>query len=99
MTRLHLALAGALLTLAACHPGPVIGGGGMPNVGGTIAGIVSTDGNAPVVGRKVTVIETTSGARFDATTGANGGDKNKIPPSPHRHRGEAHRSERGAKKP
>src|SRR4029078_6158855 len=86
MTRLHIALALAVLALTACHPGPVVrsrghpphrgpvsGTIGNPPTSGTIAGIVSTDGNAPVVGRKVTAIDAASGAKFDATTGANGG--------------------------
>jgi hypothetical protein len=100
-TRRHIGFgfALALITLAACHPGPVVGGGGIPNVGGTIAGIVSTDGNAPVVGRKVTVIETTSGTRFDATTGANGGYTIKVPQGTYRIEVELLGNERVAKQP
>lgn len=69
---------GALLSLA-CHPGPVLSTGPKPVVGGTIAGIVSTDANAPVPGRKVSAIDTTSSQRFDATTGTNGGYTIKVP--------------------
>ena len=71
-------LAAGLLS-AACHPGPVIDTGPKPVVGGTIAGIVSTDANAPVPGRKVTAVSTTSSQRFEATTGTNGGYTIKVP--------------------
>ena len=99
MTKLHVALAVALLALTACHPGPVVGGSGNPPASGTIAGIVSTDGNAPVVGRKVTVIESSTGARFDATTGANGGYTIKVPPGTYRIEVELRGGERVAKAP
>jgi hypothetical protein len=68
----------ALLSVA-CHPGPVLSTGPKPNVGGTIAGIVSTDANSPVMGRKVTAVDTTSSQRFEATTGTNGGYTIKVP--------------------
>jgi len=99
MTRLHIALALAVLALTACHPGPVVGGSGNPPTSGTIAGIVSTDGNAPVVGRKVTAIDASSGAKFDATTGANGGYTIKVPPGTYRIEIELQGSERVAKAP
>src|SRR4051794_32398248 len=99
MTRLHIALAFALLTATACHPGPVIGGGGMPAVGGAIAGIVTTDGNAPVAGRKVTVTNVSSAAHFDATTGVNGGYTIKVPQGTYRIEVELHAGERVAKQP
>lgn len=66
-----------LLAAAACHPGPVLSP--KLDVGGTIAGIVTTTGNAAVPDRKVTAVNVTSGARFDATTGANGGYTIKVP--------------------
>jgi uncharacterized protein YfaS (alpha-2-macroglobulin family) len=69
---------------AACHPGPVLSPGSKMAVGGTIAGIVSTDTNAAVLDRKVTAIDTTSGARFEATTGANGGYTIKVPEGTYR---------------
>jgi hypothetical protein len=48
--------------------------------GGTIAGIVrGTDGSVPLVTRKVTAIHATSGARFETTTGVNGGYTIKVP--------------------
>jgi hypothetical protein len=85
MKTLRLAALATLLICAACHPGPVIDTGAKPpNVGGTIAGIVSTQGNAPLAGRKVAAIDTSSGSRFDATTGANGGYTIKVPQGTYR---------------
>jgi Carboxypeptidase regulatory-like domain len=68
-----------LLTVAACHPGPVISTDPKLPVGGTIAGIVSRDTNTVVEGRKVTAINTESGMRHEATTGPNGGYTIKVP--------------------
>ena len=85
MKLLHLLLPFTLLTFAACHPGPVVGpGSGKMAVGGTIAGIVSTDANAAVVGRKVTAVNTTTGTRYDVTTGTNGGYTLKVPEGTYR---------------
>jgi len=85
MRLLHITVAVALLISAGCHHGPVIDPGPKPaDVGGTIAGIVSAEGNAPLAGRKVTAIETTSGTRFDATTGVNGGYTMKVPQGTYR---------------
>jgi len=88
----------AVLLSAACHPGPVIGGT-KPQVGGTIAGIVTTDTNAPVVGRKVTAIETQTGQRFEATTGTNGGYTIKVPQGTFRIEVALQQGERVAKQP
>lgn len=68
-----------LLTVAACHPGPVITTEPKLPVGGTIAGIVSRDTKTAVEGRKVTAINTETGMRYDATTAANGGYTIKVP--------------------
>ena len=68
---------------SACHPGPVINTGPQP-VGGTIAGIVSTDSKIPVPSRKVTAVNTESGAKFEATTGANGGYTIQVPQGTYR---------------
>jgi len=85
MKPIHLLIASGLLTICACHPGPVIDTGpGQPGVGGTIAGMVSTSENAPVTDRKVTAIDTSSGARFEATTGPNGGYTVKVPEGTYR---------------
>jgi hypothetical protein len=75
---------GLFTLVAACHPGPVISTGGKLPVGGTIAGIVSTSTNASVIGRKVTATNTQTGAKFDATTGADGGYTVKVPEGTYR---------------
>ena len=79
MRLLHTGLLLVVLASVACHPGPVVDTGPRPPVGGTISGIVSTDGNAALMGRKVSAVDTTSGARFEATTGTNGGYTIKVP--------------------
>lgn len=100
MRLFHLLLALSLLTSAGCHPGPVIGTGPKPpSVGGTIAGIVSTDSNAAVAGRKVTAINTKTGARYDATTGTNGGYTIKVPEGTYRLEVELRTGEMLAKQP
>jgi Carboxypeptidase regulatory-like domain len=76
-------LAAALLSSLACHPGAVINTGSNPSVGGTIAGLVRSGAN-PVIGRRVTVVNTSTGARFEATTGANGGYTIKVPEGTYR---------------
>jgi hypothetical protein len=49
-------------------------------VGGTIAGRVSSgDGTTPLSARKVTAINTASGAKFEASTATNGGYTIKVP--------------------
>ena len=73
-----------VLVVAGCHPGPVLSPGSKMPVGGTIAGIVSTNTNAAVPDRKVTAIDTTTGARFEATTGVNGGYTIKVPEGTYR---------------
>ena len=84
MRTLSVLLFCAVIASSACHPGPVLNPGGKMSVGGTIAGIVSTDGNAALPGRKVTAIDVTSGARYDATTGTNGGYTIKVPEGTYR---------------
>src|SRR5262245_21665234 len=78
-------LASALL-VAACHPGPVVNAGAkQPPVGGTIAGVVKTaDSAVAVPGRKVTVVEITSGTRFETTTADNGGYTIRVPQGAYR---------------
>jgi Carboxypeptidase regulatory-like domain len=83
MTRLTNALLlFTVLATGACHPGPVLTP--KADVGGTIAGIVSTEGNAPVTGRKVTAVDVATGMRYDATTGPNGGYTIKVPEGTYR---------------
>lgn len=84
MRLLHISLVLVVLASVACHPGPVISNDPKLPVGGTIAGIVSTDGNVAVMGRKVSAVDTTSGSRFDATTGTNGGYTIKVPEGTYR---------------
>jgi hypothetical protein len=76
-----------LLAGGACAPrGPVIDTGARPaGVGGTIAGRVNSgDGSTPVPSRKVTAINTASGARFEVSTAANGGYTLKVPAGTYR---------------
>jgi hypothetical protein len=76
-----LALSPPLLVLAAaCHPGPVVSTEPALKVGGTIAGIVrATEGSVPLVTRKVTVVNVKTGAKYEVTTGVNGGYTVKVP--------------------
>jgi hypothetical protein len=69
------------------------------DVGGTIAGIVSTTSNAPVPARKVTAINSSSGERYDATTGPNGGFTIKVPRGTYRLELQLHEGERVTKQP
>ena len=85
MRLLHCALAAAAVFAAACHPGPIVGAGAAPpGTGGTIAGIVTTDTNTPIAGRRVVAIDAATGTRFEATTGANGGYTVKVPEGTYR---------------
>jgi hypothetical protein len=77
--RLALALGWVVLSVAACR-GAVINTDPDIKAGGTIAGFVrATNGSVPLVTRKVTVIHAVSGARFETTTGPNGGYTIKVP--------------------
>jgi len=98
MRLLHVALSVGLLASLACHPGPKIGGTKLP-VGGTIAGIVSTEGKAPMAGRKVTAVDTATGKRYDATTGANGGYTIEVPEGHYRLELQLQPGEKIAKQP
>jgi hypothetical protein len=98
--RLHrILLIAALLCTAGCHPGPVIHSDPNMDVGGTIAGIVSTTSNNAVPDRKVTAIDTVKGARFEATTGVNGGFTIKVPQGTYRLELELREGERVTKQP
>jgi hypothetical protein len=77
--RLALVLGALILTAAACRDVVITTDPGL-KAGGTIAGIVrATDGSVPLVTRKVTAIHVASGARFETTTGTNGGYTIKVP--------------------
>ncbi len=90
--------------LSACYsgvarPGPAVNSN-PTRVGGTIAGIVKTaDASVAVPGRKVTVIETTTGARHETTTGANGGYTIQVPSGTYRFEIELRSGETLAKQP
>jgi Carboxypeptidase regulatory-like domain len=85
MRLLQFILGVTLLTSLACHPGPVVDTGPKPpDVGGTIAGIVSSATNAALEGRKVTAIDAVGGRRYEATTGVNGGYTIKAPAGTYR---------------
>jgi hypothetical protein len=81
------------------RPGPVINT--QPaQVGGTIAGIVKTaDSSVAVPGRKVTVIEVTTGSRHETTTAANGGYTIQVPKGTYRIEIELRPGETLAKQP
>ena len=83
----HLALACFVVSVVACHTErPIINTAPkQPSVGGTIAGIVTTeDLSVPLLSRKVTAIDVRSGSRFDATTGTNGGYTIQVPEGTYR---------------
>jgi hypothetical protein len=88
----------ALLLSIGCSPrGPLFGSPAPEGTGGTIAGTV-TDGTAALSARKVTAVETTSGARVEVATGSNGGYTIKVPKGTYRlevelRRGEAVRTQ------
>lgn len=74
------ALALTLLVATGACRAPVITTDPGIKAGGTIAGIVrATDGSVPLVTRKVTAIHVATGARFETTTGVNGGYTIKVP--------------------
>jgi len=81
------------------RPGPAINTN-PAQVGGTIAGIVKTaDSSVAVPGRKVTVIETTTGSRHDTTTAVNGGYTIQVPSGTYRIEIELRPGEALAKQP
>ena len=100
-TRLVAVVLTAVLTVACAPRGPVVDTGARPpNVGGTIAGTVRADGGAAsLAGRKVTAIDQTSGARFEATTGSDGGYTIKVPTGRYQLEVELHSGETLAKRP
>ena len=99
MALLRIPLVLVALLGVACHPGPVIGSNPDGPAGGTIAGIVTMEGDSPVVGRRVSAVDTASGAKFEATTGANGGYTIKVPEGTYRLELEVRPGEKVAKQP
>jgi hypothetical protein len=76
-----------LAVAVACAPrGPVVDTGAKPaGVGGTIAGTVRADAGAvSLAGRKVTAVNEATGARFEASTGTNGGYTIQVPAGTYR---------------
>ena len=77
---MRLALSALLIIAATACRGAVITTDPGLKAGGTIAGIVrATGGSVPLVTRKVTAIHAATGARYETTTGANGGYTIKVP--------------------
>jgi hypothetical protein len=99
MRLVHAVLVLGSLFLAACHGQPVIDTTPKPSVGGTIAGIVSTDTNTPLANRKVSAVDVKTGRRFDATTGVNGGYTIKVPEGTYRLEFQLQSGEAVAKQP
>ena len=70
----------ALGLCAGCSRSPVISTDPGLKAGGTIAGFVrATEGSVPLAARKVTAVHVETGARFETTTGLNGGYTIKVP--------------------
>jgi hypothetical protein len=100
--RLSLAIVGsALLLSTACAPrGPLAGAVVPEGAGGTIAGRVTTNGEATAVSaRKVTATNSATGARFEASTASNGGYTIKVPAGTYRLELELRGGERLATQP
>ena len=78
---------GVVLLMLGCMPrAPLVDTGNKPDqVGGTIAGMVrASDGATPLSARKVSAVDTKSGARFDVSTASNGGYSMKGPAGSYR---------------
>jgi len=78
-------MAGLLLSLG-CHPNrPVLDPGPKADVGGSISGTVTANDGATGLGaRKVTAIDTATGARFDVSTTTTGGYTVRVPKGTYR---------------
>ena len=81
MRSLRWAAAMLLATFfAACHAAPIAyKGQAVPGVGGTISGVVRSAAGTSLEGRKVIAIDTSTSARFEGTTAANGGYTIQVP--------------------
>jgi len=99
--RCSTALVAAVITSClGCHPGPVLNTGKELQVGGTISGRVSAaDKTTPIVSRKVTVVNVSTGARLEATTAVDGGYTIKVPTGTYRIEVETRPGEVITKKP
>jgi hypothetical protein len=78
--RLFVPISALLLSLG-CHPNrPVVDPGPQADVGGSISGTVTANDGAVALGaRKVTAINTATGARFDVSTTTTGGYTVRVP--------------------
>ena len=73
------------VALAACHAAPIAyKGQAVPGTGGTISGVVRSAAGSSLEGRRVAAIDTRTSARFEGTTGANGGYTIQVPPGMYR---------------
>jgi len=70
---------GAVTFSSACYPGPVLDLSRPPWVGGTIAGIVTTDSSISVTNRRVTVINVRTAVKYETTTAVDGGYTVQVP--------------------
>ena len=86
MTFRLLVPAAALLLSLGCHPNrPVLDPGPKADVGGSISGTVTTNDGATGLGaRKVSAINTATGARFDVSTTTTGGYTVRVPKGTYR---------------
>jgi hypothetical protein len=90
------------LFLASCIArGSVISPGSRPpNTGGTISGLVRSAGdNAPLSGRKVTIVNLETGEKLETSTAVNGGYTIKVPQGNYRVEVEVRQGEVVTEKP
>ena len=101
MTFRYLMCTSALLMSLGCHPSrPVIDVGSKPDVGGSISGTVTANSGAlPLGARKVTAVNTETGARFDVSTTSGGGYTVRVPRGTYRLEVELRGGERLATQP
>lgn len=69
---------------AARHGRPIVGGSVVPNPTGTISGTVRSSTGTPFEGRRISAIDMTTEARYEATTEKNGAYTIKVPPGRYR---------------
>jgi hypothetical protein len=80
-----MCVGGALLLSLACHPSrPVVDPGPRPEVGGSISGSVTADGGTSLGARRITAVNTDTGARFEASTTSTGGYTMRVSPGTYR---------------
>ena len=99
--RFATVLAVILLSIGCGPRGPILGTADRPpGVGGTISGSVTAeDGTTALSARKITAVNTETGARFDTSTATNGGYTIKVPKGKYRMELELRAGETIAKQP